>query len=660
MNPKPQPEPGAQSEPQTKMKTQTQFFQTCLAVFQGGGCRGPAFVGAIEEAQARGVDFAGAAGTSAGAIVAALVGAGATPAFVKDALSQLDFASLLEAPEPIPTSSSVGTRIGLSFVRGFLKDAVTVWEYHGLYSSRGLERWLREQLQKLLGPKDVLFRDLPIPTFIVAADIFTNDVKVWSSATTPDDSVAYAARCSSSIPGFFQPVAGRYIDGGVLSNLPTFVFSTKPYDQDKPFASRILAFSLVSPDKSTEPQSSKELFEATVNTIIGGASSLQGRLVPSVHNIEIDTGEIQATDFLKMNNDKIDWLIGQGKKATEDFFDHELAKVKGSRQQLNILFGNDEVYSEIIESSNTVPISDVVISDYDTRWAYALFGTLLAWRHRGVRLRVLLPKATYNDQQAYQRRLLRALGAELFMTDDVPGRSFLMNPTDKVNSRAIVFADVEDTDVALRYSGPLDFPVILALWKVISTAVEHDPKCLTTKPTIAPVSSTEILDRLKQNVGAYSTQGVQLTLEPVFVKDIWLMTRMIRAFKFKQIDTLFQLFDRVQIKRFEAAAVSYGDQLSTLVTPPVVEVSGDRFILVQGNARAFYCLKNGIDILYCVVARNVTTPLPSDQQVALKEVLIGDRTIESSIRYGSDIDKDYRNIEWATHRPEQTLLGITI
>src|SRR5882762_3560006 len=95
-------------------KKNTRFFQTCLGGFQGGGCRGAAFVGALSEATMRGVDFAGVAGTSAGSVVAALVGAGATPEFLKNTLGALDFTSLLKAPEPIaPEPASAMTTLGL-------------------------------------------------------------------------------------------------------------------------------------------------------------------------------------------------------------------------------------------------------------------------------------------------------------------------------------------------------------------------------------------------------------------------------------------------------------------------------------------------------------------------------------------------------------------
>src|SRR6266478_2490972 len=213
----------------TTPKKRSVFFQTCLGVFQGGGCRGAAFAGAFEELELRKVDFAGVAGTSAGSIMAALVGAGANSTYIQKALADLDFTKLLLPPEKVTLEpESLSARLGLDFAAALSKDAanaVKIVRYHGMYSSEEIENWLNKHLHSLLPDKKVpvRFKDLPIPTYIVAADIRTNDVKVWSSLTTQDDEVAYAVRCSCSIPAFFQPVQGRYIDGGVLSNLPAFV-----------------------------------------------------------------------------------------------------------------------------------------------------------------------------------------------------------------------------------------------------------------------------------------------------------------------------------------------------------------------------------------------------------------------------------------------------
>lgn len=646
----------------------TRFFQTCLGVFQGGGCRGAAFAGALSEAERRGVAFAGVAGTSAGSIVAALVGAGANAAFLRQTLSQLDFLSLLHAPEHLPNPvGGIGAGIGLWFARHILGDVAKIWEHHGLYSSVGIEDWTNQQLARLLPNVRgrITFGDLPIPTYVVAADVVSGSVKIWSSFTTPEDEVAFSVRCSCSIPAFFQPVQGRYIDGGILSNLPTFVFSGPEFEQNKPFASRILAFVLTAAQGSGTPATGKELFKAAVSTIVDGASALQGRLVYPVHQIAIETGDIQATDFALMDDQKINWLIERGKIATESFFNDELGRVQAVQQHAGLLSGEDELYSALTEALDDVHIAHVVIRDGQTRWAYAIFPTLLAWRFRGVRLQVVLDSGqAVKADELYRRRLLRALGVELAVVQSPGFRGFLLNPEDEALARAFVVApDLPGTDdetVAVRYYAPFDFAAVQSLWASLRPALEAAQPAVGGTPKLQPVDPRLVIDKLARYVKAYGTSDAHLSMETVPIDSMLSLTKLVRGYKFKQIGQLFDLFQTAKLKPFDTAEVNYGADLGTFVTPPVVEHTGGRHILIQGNTRALYCYKNAIPDMRCIVVRNPGAALPSSQRIELKDVLIGGRTISTADRYGRDLDKDYRNIEWATHHPEETLRNVQL
>lgn len=57
----------------------SKYFNSCKGVFQGGGCKAIAYIGAYKRAYERGVFFSDLAGTSAGAIIATLIAAGAKP-----------------------------------------------------------------------------------------------------------------------------------------------------------------------------------------------------------------------------------------------------------------------------------------------------------------------------------------------------------------------------------------------------------------------------------------------------------------------------------------------------------------------------------------------------------------------------------------------------
>jgi hypothetical protein len=117
----------------------TVFFKSCLGVFQGGGCRAAAFAGAYDEAVRRGVSFTEVAGTSAGAIVAALIGAGATPTFVRENLAQLDLKSLVQDPDR-------SAKRGISPARLLPTKYADLYFDQGYHSSLAIKVWM-------LGPK---------------------------------------------------------------------------------------------------------------------------------------------------------------------------------------------------------------------------------------------------------------------------------------------------------------------------------------------------------------------------------------------------------------------------------------------------------------------------------------------------------------------------
>jgi predicted acylesterase/phospholipase RssA len=255
------------------MPKRTRFFKTCVGVFQGGGCRGAAFVGAYGEAVARGATFAEVAGTSAGSIVAALIGAGATPEQLHEVITGLNFASLLKPSRP------TGNRPFLAAIASGIpkiRQALDLYFDWGLHSSDEIERWVEKQLRKLLpnaSEPSVTFDDLVIPTSIVSTDTLAQKVVIWSQRTNKTESVARAVRASCSIPLFFQPLDDRYIDGGVLSNLPSFVFSDREHS-DRLLATRILAFALSATKESAVTTTSLGFLARIADTVVDGSQDL--------------------------------------------------------------------------------------------------------------------------------------------------------------------------------------------------------------------------------------------------------------------------------------------------------------------------------------------------------------------------------------------------
>ena len=70
-------------------------FINSKGVFQGGGCKAVAFIGAYEAAIENGVCFTEFAGTSAGSIIAAIIAAGASVNDMKNFIDGLNVVELI-------------------------------------------------------------------------------------------------------------------------------------------------------------------------------------------------------------------------------------------------------------------------------------------------------------------------------------------------------------------------------------------------------------------------------------------------------------------------------------------------------------------------------------------------------------------------------------
>jgi NTE family protein len=203
-------------------------------VLSGGGVKGIGLLGAVVALMDAGYTAQRVSGTSAGAVVGAIVAAASrghllTGEQVKELMFRIDYRKFLD-PGPIERIPVVGLSWAL------LRET-------GIYKGDYAHNWLRSQL-KNLGVKtfgDLAIDDRQLPAeqryrlVVTVADVTTGQLVrlPWDYRRVygldPDEQlVADAVRASMSIPFFFRPVkltgsTGRtstLVDGGVLSNLP--------------------------------------------------------------------------------------------------------------------------------------------------------------------------------------------------------------------------------------------------------------------------------------------------------------------------------------------------------------------------------------------------------------------------------------------------------
>jgi NTE family protein len=336
-----------------------------FAVFEGGGVKGIGHVGALAQIgwSAPSLTFRGYAGASAGAIVAALAAAGyqaagpdpmtpAGPDSMKTILEQMDFTQLLDGLDDVPLEtiqglssrirpirSSVGARVSRLTSAGGLrklfhwnllgrevsqllqanpdivKACEILWEHKGLYGTVRFRNWIDGLLKKkkeLLDKNgNVTFKSLEIGTKgtvlkVVVTDVAGRQPKAYGPTLTPSEQVADAVLASMTIPLFFRPFPygpnNYYVDGGLLSNFPAWLFddenNQRKDDDAEPLP--ILGIRLVAarPNDPPDITSTGEFLKALSETLLSGGDFLQTRLIERFVgiNVELPAG-IGATDF---------------------------------------------------------------------------------------------------------------------------------------------------------------------------------------------------------------------------------------------------------------------------------------------------------------------------------------------------------------------------
>jgi predicted acylesterase/phospholipase RssA len=627
----------------------TTFFRSCFGVFQGGGCRAAALVGAYKEAVGRGVQFIEVAGTSAGSIVAALIGAGASPEQITEFVNDLDFRKFLMPPEK---TTPHGWLIRL--IASYFGRLGNLLLYQGFHSSIEIERWMESCLTKLLGPHrgPIPFSLLELPTSVVAADILGRKAHVWNQRTSPQESVAAAVRASCSIPFFFQPPRERFIDGGTLSNLPTFVFSENA--AGRPLTSRVLAFVLKGDEEKMENWGTFPYLKAVANTVVDGAQELQTTLQGNVHTISIPTGSVKATDFEKIDRSAISNLISSGKMAATNFFDSELTQVRIPRLPSSVCYDRADLYNSLA-SHLSEEVKDVVISEHDTEFVFDIFPCLFLWKLRGARVRVLVPTIEKDAAKgAYRRKVLVKMGVEL-LEGSPPFRGYLLNSDDPERGTAYISpapgANASGVE-AVIYQGAMHAAVINSLAKEMSfdESFAHD-----FRPKLLSDSEDTILRRLK-GVSQYGKNGVEISLEIIPLSSLLSLSSYVSEFKYRQAQFWAEEHRNAGIKLFAPSAIEMLGNVRSIVAPPVVEQSGKSFVLIQGSARAKFLLDSGHEQVKCAVVRGIQDPLPGATSAALAKVRVAGRDLRPDFRYEDFNYALFRKIELAV-RPLDSLNG---
>lgn len=187
-------------------------------VFQGGGMKGIAYIGAVCALEENNFKCIRAAGTSIGAVFASLLMCGYSGKELAYISKNIDFQSFLYMPNKRISS--------LIQDKGLYNSSIIEYELDRLYSYKGYkmvdELMNEETLLKVIATDATLKREIILPDALALYQIKPSDLTIARMVTL---SLLY--------PGVFKPLKlgnSTIVDGGITNNFPTNVYPLKEYE----------------------------------------------------------------------------------------------------------------------------------------------------------------------------------------------------------------------------------------------------------------------------------------------------------------------------------------------------------------------------------------------------------------------------------------------
>jgi NTE family protein len=285
-------------------------------VFEGGGVKAIAFIGAICCMEEKGYKWQRTAGTSAGSIIAALLSVGYSGKEIREIMFGNDYRDFLSKKimKPVPFIMKV---INFLFCKG-VYDAFVIEKYVGeLLAAKGKTKFKHictNGMEKLK---------------IIATDITKKDMLIL-----PDDlkkynidpmefEIAKAVRMSCTLPFFFKPYKLNHnsktsfvLDGGILSNFPVWIFDVEGVPRWPTFGFRLKEE--VPEDKLQYRKDILAFTSDIFDTMINKNEMRYIRNKDLVRTIFLPCNGVKTTEF-NISYNKCKMLYSNGYKATENF-----------------------------------------------------------------------------------------------------------------------------------------------------------------------------------------------------------------------------------------------------------------------------------------------------------------------------------------------------
>ena len=308
------------------MREHNNFRYTCL--FGGGAIRGAAHVGVLRALERLGIELSTIAGSSVGALVAALYAVGYTPNELADVFLSVNFELFRDI------SLGFNNKFALSKGEVFLEWLRDLIErkYYG-------DAYLKGQC------RPVSFKDLGKNLIIISTNMKDFTCKEFSSFETPDFEVALAVRISCCMPGLMRAVTLKddlLVDGDLMKGKP--MWSLSKNIQKSP--DRILEIRLEGSFAGSD-QSPIEYVNGMYSCITYSETSFIKSIYGNKDRFDylvINTGNVVVVDF-NYPPEKRQSIIDDGYRQTMEYFRDYLVLKKHTIS---------DVYSEILDKLRQV------------------------------------------------------------------------------------------------------------------------------------------------------------------------------------------------------------------------------------------------------------------------------------------------------------------
>jgi len=267
-------------------------------IFEGGGIKGLSYVGALKELEENNIidleNIKYVGGTSAGAIVATLIASEHSTSDMHDILFNTNWGKFKDGR--------------------FMSNIFRLINQFGFYKGNYLEKFIESILYKKFNKKNVTFIELYQLTKkhlkIIGTNLSRSEIVYMDYILTPDMPIAKGVQISACIPIVFKPVKyanDLYIDGSLLKNLDTCLFSTEPNVNGIAFD---LIDDVIHPDKKLT-----DYILSIIQMLVTHVNKIEDN--PDISRIYIDVSFVNPLKF-KLEDCEKRLLVIQGAQAARN------------------------------------------------------------------------------------------------------------------------------------------------------------------------------------------------------------------------------------------------------------------------------------------------------------------------------------------------------